>query len=359
VTRRTSARAWLSVVCVAGLVCLAAPRTARAQGNTDETLERAVRLYEDLQVERALVVLRQVISPSSPFVVSQAQRVTAYKYLGAAHALLGQLDSASVYFRAAIERDPFVDLDAQTFTPGERDAFAEARRRVFAVAVKPIVRTRIDPRTEHMVFVVLSTHLGLINVDLRDPSGGVSAILSSENDGVREVDWDGVLADGRLAMAGRYELVVRGESRLNPGHTDSTRLYFDVELDRPALEDTLPALRREDLLPERYPKSSSAVEMAKGIGIALTALALPAIIGGKTLGPGARGIGIGVAVVGVGVGVGAFAYRSQHDEIAVNIAENARRKAERAAQNAEIERRNAAKVAETGLVISPAAGVGP
>jgi hypothetical protein len=352
VTRR------LAAACLA-IVCLAMPRLARAQANTDETLERAIRLYEDLQVERALVVLREVISPSSPFVVSLDQRVKAYKYLGAAHAILGRRDSASVYFRAAIERDPFTDLDAQTFTPAERDAFAEARQHVYKVAVKSIVRTRIDPRIEHMVFVVLSTHDGFLHVDLHDPTGGISPILASENDGVREVAWDGVLADGRLAMGGRYELVVRGESRLNPGRTDSTRLYFDVEIDRPALEDTLPALTREDLLPERYPRSSSAVELAKGIGIALTALAVPAIIGGKTLGAGARGMGIGMAVVGIGIGTAGFAYREQHDAIAPNIAENARRRAERAAANAEIERRNGEKIAQTGLVISPAAGVGP
>jgi tetratricopeptide (TPR) repeat protein len=357
VTRWPARSAWLVAGCVAA--ALAAPRAARAQGNTDETLERAVHLYEDLQVERALVMLRQVISPSSPFVVSLSQRVKAYKYLGAAHAILGRRDSASVYFRAAIERDPFVDLDAQSFTPVERDAFAEARLHVFAVAIRPIERTRIDPRTEHMTFVVLSTHDGFLHADLHDPTGGTSTILASENDGVREIAWDGVLADGRLAMPGRYELVVRGESKINAGRTDSTRLYFDVELDRPALEDTLPALRGEDLLPERYPRSASAVEAAKGIGIALTALAVPAIIGGKTLGAGARGMGIGMAVVGVGVGTAAFAYREQHDAIAPNIAENARRRAERATANAEIERRNEQKIAQTGLVISPAAGVGP
>ena len=90
-------------------------------------LHRAIRLYEDLQVERALAMFREVISPSTPFVVSTGQRVIAYKYLGAAHATLGQPDSASVYFRAAIERDPFVDLDGHDFTAREREVFAECK----------------------------------------------------------------------------------------------------------------------------------------------------------------------------------------------------------------------------------------
>ena len=169
------------------LVALATPALVQAQGNTDETLKKAVQLYEELQVERALVLLRQVISPSSPFVVSSAQRVEAYKYLGAAHAILGQSDSASVYFRAAIERDPFVDLDAQAFTTVERAAFAEARQRTFAVAVRPIVRTRIDPRTERMTFVLLSTHACLLHAELRDAKGVVTPIFESENEGVREI----------------------------------------------------------------------------------------------------------------------------------------------------------------------------
>ena len=209
-----------------------------------------------------------------------------------------------------------------------------------------------------MTFVVLSTHAGFLHADLRDPGGGVHRFSPRRTTACARSRGTGV-ADGRLAMPGRYELVLRGESKINAGRTDSTRLYFDVELDRPALEDTLPALRGTDLLPERYPRSASAVEAAKGIGIALTALAVPAIIGGRSLGAGARGMGIGMAVVGVGIGAGAFAYREQHDAIAPNIAENARRRAERATQNAEIERRNEEKIAQTGLVISPAAGVGP
>jgi tetratricopeptide (TPR) repeat protein len=334
------------------------PAAARAQANTDEILQKAVTLYQELQVERALVLLRQVISPSSPFVVSSAQRVEAYKYLGAAHAILGQADSASVYFRAAIERDPFVDLDAQAFTTVERSAFAEARQRTFAVAVRPIERTRIDPRTERMTFVLLSTHACLLHAEIRDSKGDVTPIFESENDGVREIQWDGLLADGHLAPAGRYELVVRGQSHLTE-RADSARLYLDLELDRPPLEDTLPSLTAADLLPEHYPASSASIELAKGLGIAVTALAIPLAVGDRSLGTGARGLAGVMAVGGIAVGVGGFVWRRQHNEIAANIAENTRRKAVRAGTNAEINTRNEQRVAITALVISPAAGVGP
>ena len=335
------------------------PRAVSAQATTDETLQRAIHLYENLEVERALTLLRQVISPSTPFVVSPAQRVTAYKYLGAAHAILGQKDSATVYFRAALERDPFVDLDAEEFTAQERSLFELAKQQTFAVAVRPMVRVRIDPRTEHMTFVLLSTHGALLTAEIRDASGIGSLIFEAENDGVREVPWNGILASGRLAPPGRYELVVRGVSRLDSTRVDSARLYFTVEHDRPNLEDTLPPLLASDLLPEHYPASAAAKELAKGVAVGVAAIIIPEVFGKREFSASSRGLGATVAAGGLAVGVLGYRWRHEHSAIAPNIALNARRRAERAATNDEIVRRNEGRIEETALVISPAAGVGP
>jgi hypothetical protein len=335
------------------------PHFARAQSNTDETLRRAIRLYEDLQVERALAMFREVISPSTPFVVSTAQRVTAYKYLGAAHATLGQPDSASVYFRAAIERDPFVDLDGHDFTAREREVFSDAKQRTFAVAVRPIVHTRIDPRTEHVTFQVLTTHGALLRADIRTATGDVSPIFESENDGVRDVPWNGVLASGRLAPPGTYELVIHGDSRLLPNRSDSARLFFTIEHDRPPLEDTLPELGPTDLLPEHYPPSAATVELAKGLGVGVAAIAIPTLLGhGEFAGP-SRGLGATLSATGITVGILGFRWRREHNDLKPNIVENAQRRSTRAARNSEIRRDNEAKIATTALVISPAAGEGP
>jgi len=344
---------------VALLVASGSARPAVAQGNTDETLRRAIRLYEDLQVERALAMFRDVISPSTPFVVSTEQRVTAYKYLGAAHATLGQPDSASVYFRAAIERDPFVDLDGQEFTAREREVFAQAKQRTFAVAIRPIVRTRIDPRTEHVVFEVLTTHGALLRADVRAASGETSRIFESENDGVRDVPWNGVLASGRLAPPGTYELIIRGESRLIPSRADSARLFFTVEHDRPPLDDTLPDLGPTDLLPERYRSSAATLELVKGLGIGAAAIAIPTVLGRQEFAGPSRGIAATVSAAGITVGILSFRWRREHADLEPNVAENARRRADRAQRNAEIKRQNETKVSMTALVISPAAGVGP
>ncbi len=350
-------RGWPVRILAACLMLL--PRAVAAQSNTDEMLHRAIRLYEDLQVERALAMFRDVISPSSPFVVSAAQRVMAYKYLGAAHATLGQPDSASVYFRAAIERDPFVDLDGHDFTAREREVFADAKQRTFAVAVRPITRTRIDPRTEHMLFQTLTTHGALLRAEIHTSTGEVSPIFESDNDGVREIPWNGVLASGRLAAPGTYELVVRGDSRLIPSRSDSARLFFTIEHDRPPLEDTLPQLESSDLLPEHRPASAATVELAKGVGVGVLAIAMPTLLGhGEFSGP-SRGLAATVSATGIAIGIFGFRWRHEHNELAQNIAENTRRRTARAARNAEIKQANEAKLALTALVISPAAGVGP
>jgi hypothetical protein len=74
---------------------------------------------------------------------------------------------------------------------------------------------------------------------------------------------------------------------------------------------------------------------------------------------GGRTLAGGVAGAASAVGVAGFVYRRRHRDIPDNIAANARRRAERGTSNAAILERNRARVAETRLVVAPAAGVGP
>ena len=360
---RALLRAAVSLGAGAALVAVgaaAAPAPLRAQGNTAETLAGAVKLYEDLQVERAVALLRQVISPSSPYEVSREQRVEAYKYLGASLAVLGMRDSAVVYLRAAIERDPFADLDARSFTEVERSAFLEARNRTFALAARSVTAARIDPRTEHLNFAVLTTHAAALQAEVRPLSagaaGGSAVLFEGENDGLREVTWAGVLGDGRLAPPGRYALVLAGRSA-RTGRADSTRVYFDIRHDREALEDTLPTLGAADLLPERHANGVAARDLLKGLGVAGAAMLMSGAVSNGRLGSGSGYAGA-AAGAGAVAGVGAFVFRQRHRDIPANIAVNRRRLAERAQRNAEIVQRNAGRVALTRLVVAPAAGAG-
>lgn len=352
---RSLVRRLLLAATVALSLAVGAGRAA-AQENTAEMLQQAVQHYDNLQVERALGVLRQIVSPSSPFEVSREQRVQAYTYIGASLALLGRRDSAIVYFRAALERDPFVDLDPRRFTAQERDAFAEARRRSFRVALQPVRAARLQPGAGQIPFVYLTTHDASIRVEIRPPGSTERMMLGQrDGNGLHELAWNGMLPDGRLTPSGVHELWVLADSRIS-GERDSAQVFLTVRHDYPALEDTLPSLPASALLPERHASSAAAMELMRGLGIAAAALIAPAAIGNGELGSDGRALSGSVAVAaGVG-GVIAFVARRRNPEIPANIAENRRRIAEHAARNAEIADRNRQRLAQTTLFIMPGIG---
>src|SRR5688572_14735354 len=90
---------------------LAAPAAVFGQGSTADQLRRAVDMYNNFNIEGARPILQQIISPSNVMRVEPEERVTAYKYLGASFAVLDKPDSAAIFFTAALDFDPFTDLD--------------------------------------------------------------------------------------------------------------------------------------------------------------------------------------------------------------------------------------------------------
>ncbi len=343
---------------VAVLALLLAPAPLAAQSNTAEMLQRARRLYENMDVEQALVILRQVTSTSSPYIVSEEQRVEAYKYLGASLALQqgpAKRDSAITFFRAALERDPFVDLDPQRFSPGQLAAFADARNRTFAAAVRPIRPDTLTPGSTQLSIQALTTHRARLRIELRSPAGAHRTLYDGDNDGLRETRWDGLLDDGSLAPPGRYELEVIGASRLIP-LTDTAVAYVAVAHLHPPLEDTLPALGAADLLPEQYPTSVATGNLLKGLGVAAGALLIQTALPSGTLGSGNALLSGAVAGAAALTGVVSFSLRQSHRDIPANVAENARRRAERETANAAIRSRNDEKLRQTRLALAPATG---
>lgn len=328
-----------------------------AQGSTAELLGQAHQFYERLEVERALPLLRQIVSPNWPFEVTPDQRVDAYKYLGACLALAGKRDSAVLYFRAAIERDPFTDLDPSLFTPAQLATFDEARRHTLAVAVRPIQAARVDPRTTRVSFTVVATHAALVDVKLSAIGAGSPLLLfQGTMDGVREIAWDGLLANRRLAPPGRYTLAVAGRSRVT-GAADSARVYFDLRHEIAQLEDTLPDLDPRVLLPERISAEAARRDVAAGLGVAAAAL-LIAGAANADLGGSERGGADVVAATAAVTGVVAFLAHRRQGAIPQNVTANARHRAQRDSTNVAIRGRNADRIAATALLVSPAAGEG-
>jgi hypothetical protein len=335
---------------------LGAPLTA--QDTTGDQLARARALYEQLRIEQALPLLREIVAPQWPHEVSTAQRVEAYKYLGAALALARMADSAVVYFRAALERDPFVDLDPVRFTPDQRQALARARRETFAVGAQPVRSGPVDPLTDRVRFTFVTTHAAAVRAEVRTAGGSSGVVVyRSDADGVNEVAWDGLWTDGRLAPPGRYELHIDATSRLRQ-RRDSAHAFFDLRHDVPSLEDTLPDLAPADLLPERATGSVAAGEIVKGIGVAGGALMISGLLANGALDE-TRDRAVVVAGAAAVTGLVAYLVRRRHPEIPANVAANTRRREERRAVNEAIRARNAQRIARTVLIVTPAAGIGP
>lgn len=338
------------------------------QGTTAAALQEAHVLYERLEVERALLLLRQVVSPAWTAEVSPAQRVEAYTYLGAALALAGRRDSAVAGFRTALELDPFTDLNPTLFTPSQLDAFAAARRAVFAIGVRPVASQRVDPRTQRVFFIAATTHATTLEVAVRrlgapdhgdsvaDTTAARAIVYQGSVEGVRQFSWDGLLADGRLAPTGRYELTVDGTSELL-ARADTARVFFDLRQVTTGLEDTLPDLT--DLLPTSRPGQAGTGELVKGLAVAVAAVAIGGRLGNHDLGNGLKSGATIVAGTATVTGLVSFLRARRHRTLPENVAQNERRLAERRDANAAIRDRNTQRLAATVIVVAPAAGVGP
>ena len=346
-------------VVLAVTLAAAAPAGGAAQAGTADQLRQARELYERPEVERALPLLRQLVSPQWPFEVTREERVDAYRYLGASLALAGKRDSAVLYFQAAVDWDPFTDLDATRFTPAHVALFAEARRRTFSVGVRPAMAGRVDPRTERVPFAVVTTHAANLRATILATDGARRAeLFRGESDGLRELRWDGLLADGRLAPPGRYQLLLVGSSRLR-SRADTARIFFDLAHDVEPLEDTLPAIDSLDLLPETYAPAAVRRDLLKGLGVAAAVFVISGALANDDLGGRTPGAARFVAGVGAGTGVATFIIRRRRPRVTANIEANRRRGEAHAAENQAIRARNADRVARTALLIQPAAGVEP
>jgi hypothetical protein len=176
------------------------------------------------------------------------------------------------------------------------------------------------------------------------------AVFDRESEGVREIAWNARLADGRIAPAGRYWLVVR--ARDSTGLTDSSSVAFELAHDLPALEDSLPALTSAELRPERWPRSSAYRQLGKGIAFAASGLAISAL-GNHDLRGDGRLLAGGIAIAGIAAGVAGAVDRWRHPVDDLAVAENQRRRDALAARNAGIASRNAARLALLRIIVIP------
>lgn len=350
------------------------PAVGRAQQATETRLQGAIARYEAFDVEGARPIFLQIISPSYLEQVTPEQRARAYKYLGASYAVLAAPDTAITYFRAALDFDPFTDLDPSKFAASELDAFNRAKSEIFKVAmrfstngpaiVRPQAGLSLDSASYRFTFI--STQRSNMRIVLqhiapavrpgqaRADSAPEQVLYSGTNDGVRTVQWRGTLNDGTFAPPGTYSIIVSATPTL--GGTSEVRdsRTFRLEHLYEPLEDTLPTLNPnnpEHLLPVAYTQFSIWQDLIKGGFVGgVAALALPAMVGSEinTL-PHAIG-SAGAVAIGAGV---SFLYRRRNPQIRINVAENQRRQSVRTQFNQRVERSNRARIDATVMVLTP------
>ena len=350
---------WLAGLMLLGIVVV--PRAARAQA-AEENIAKAIAAYENLDVASALRTFAQVVSPTSPFPVTEEQRVTAYKYMGAAWASSGQPDSAKIYFQAAILRNPFTDLDPNKFTPQELAAFGAARRTVFKIGAN-LKRDSILAGSGHnFVIQTVTSHGGrlVVQVQLQRPDSVTrpTTLFSSDGvEGARDISWNGTVA-GSAVPPGTYELTVVGESQGNivAGKKDSTKITFEIRWLLEALEDSLRSLRGDELLPERGSGLAPWADLGKGLVVAGVAFVLPTALGNGSKVGAALGTGAVAAGLGAAVGIASFISRSNNKFITENVVENNRRRNARQGLNNDRAVRNDARLNAKTLLLIPTGG---
>ena len=343
-----------------------APATAAAQ-TTADILAQAIKAYEAFNVEQARPLFAQIISPSNINQVSQLQKVTAYKYLGASYAVLNQPDSAERYFVAALDFDPFTDLDPVKFSAAELGPFNVAKTKIFRVGVMPVQSQVVNPRADSTwyQFTIVTTHRASVTMTLESQNTATKVtevIFDGQNDGQKVIMWDGRLKSrgGAVADSGTYLLKVTATSSLplmqGQSQTESQLLRIEQSFD--PLEEPLPELPASMLLPEKIPTIDPWLDLAKGVFVGGLAYVLPAVIlkddpsmtaSGWSWKPHAY-----IAVtLGIASGAGSFLYRNSKRSIDGNIQENERRRRQRDAYNREIQARNASRLADMLLIITP------
>lgn len=343
---------------------LTAPAVTRAQ-STKQQIDSAVALYQQFNVEAARPILLKIISPGYLQQVSSSEKATALKYLGASYAVLAAPgDSARNFFIAALDFDPFTDLDPTEFAASELAAFNEAKRLLFKVAIKPMREPALVQRdTAPYVFDLITTSRASLRVEIVNQADTnlKEVLYEGPNEGRRGVRWGGILTStGKYAPPGTYQLKARATVASAPPGSPPLNEAMSIRIEHvfEPLEDTLATLDRvRELLAERIPARAPWLDLVKGGVLATAAIALPMVALNKNdiaWAPHAAA----AAFVGLSSATISFYYRRNNPQIPQNVLENNRRRTVRASFNAAVLQRNRDRLDRTLLILSPVSNFG-
>ena len=262
-------------IILAILAAGAIARSVSAQRAPGEVLNRGVILYEELQLERAVTLLREVMSPSNVAVTTE-QRVQAMKYLGAAFALLA----------IAIPRSPIFDgYGARSLCgsrPGgvpaqERQLFAIARQRAFRGGLCEPCRTALLRPPGRVSLRFVTTQRARVQALVRRAGTWSPSAASAGPPRVRRValGW----ARSEWSAAGAGSLPARRHANAT---TDSAERHalaaIRCSYDHAPLEDSMSSTRHPSS-PSGGLRRSPARTSRQGWRSPRFAVAVPSVIG--------------------------------------------------------------------------------
>ena len=272
----------VSLGLLAGALALGTPGWAQDPNELRTRLDRAIAAFDSAQIERAVTLLRSLTTEFQPTVPVDL-RVATHLLLGEAYWSLGFADSALRHFGTAVERDPFVKLDADLHNPELREAFSRAKRSTIALGLRVPRDTVLKPDSESWPVVLAVGRPGTVEMRLRRvrPAGRDTLLAAISVDSVETFSLRFESGDTVPARLREYVLVAWVAAE---GSADTAVVRFRVErqpVDTAAHE---PPLDPSRFRPEVRKGSPPLSSILRGALVGAAAAAIPVIVTSKDLG---------------------------------------------------------------------------
>ncbi len=335
-------RGWLLLPLLA--LVLAEPSAAQ---EPQDLVRRGIQAYRDLDLPTAVGLIRRGLAVQGVDSLTEADRLEALSYLGAAEFVRGRTDSATAAFRRIVQLKPRFQLDPLVFPPELAGLYASVRRstKVVEAEVPPVAT--IAPGSGQYAPRLYASSFHEIRATI-ERSDGTTARRVYEgliSDSL-ELRWDGLDASGTPLESGRYLLSI--ESRLSGQVLRVLRVPLDIESLPADTLDHPPAPADSLFLPERLTGGPGLEALiggvVGGVGIAVLPLALAP---DTDLSAGRMAVAGTVALTGV---IGFFTQRPGRP-IAVNVRANERLRQEWRTRVDEVVQLNAARRSTSEIVV--------
>lgn len=311
---------------------------AAQEESFEARLERAIAAMDSAEVERAVDLLRTLLSwvgPSTP----RLALARAHLHLAAASLSLGLRDSAVAHLREMIRANPFAVPDTSVFNPEVISQYRIARRTTPALDFRIARDTVLRPQSDKYLVAVAVGQPREVRFALLGPGGSPTVVVEETRavDSMATVPLAPRGADSLPLFPGGYRLVLSAGSDLEVS-TSLQVMRVSVAVDTLAHEPPLAPARFH---PETRKGPPATWSSLLGLMLGGLAAALPSLLSHSDLPSAGIDIGslsVGGAIATAGI-VGTFVGR-RPVPIPENIERNRALRASWAERNREIAAEN-------------------